>query len=133
MYINNLIECTLYINYLVIGAGAAIGGMSRYWLSQFVHKYFATAFPYGTLTINILGSFALGFFMYYLSARKMISSEMQLFLTVGFCGGFTTFSTFSYETVNLLRDSEFLLGGINIVGSVGLCLLGTYLAYVISK
>jgi fluoride exporter len=123
----------LYINYLVVGAGAAIGGMARYWLSHFVQKYFATAFPYGTMTINIVGSFALGFFMYYLSARKMISSEMQLFLTVGFCGGFTTFSTFSLETVNLLRDSEFLLGGINIVGSVVLCLLGTYLAYVISK
>lgn len=123
----------MYLNYIVVGAGAAVGGMARYWLSQFIHKYFVTAFPYGTMTINIVGSFALGFFMYYLSARKMISSEMQLFLTVGFCGGFTTFSTFSLETVNLLRDSEFLLGGINIVGSVVLCLLGTYLAYVISK
>ncbi len=123
----------MYLNYVMVGAGAAIGGMARYWLSQLIHKYFVTAFPYGTLTINIVGSFALGFFMYYLSARKMISSEMQLFLTVGFCGGFTTFSTFSLETMNLLRDSEFLLGGINIVGSVVLCLLGTYLAYVISK
>lgn len=123
----------LFIKYLLVGSGAAIGGMARFWLSQFVYKFLPSTFPYGTLAVNVTGSFIVGFFVYFLNDKQLISPDMRLFLTIGFCGGYTTFSTFSLETVNLLKNSEFVLGGLNIFGSVFLCLLGTYVAYIISK
>lgn len=121
------------INYLVISLGAALGGVFRYGLASFIQKRVESFFPYGTLVVNILGSFALGFIMYYLDEKDFLSPEMRLFLTVGLCGGFTTFSTFSYETLNLIRNSQFLLATTNVLGSVFLCLIAIYLAYILSK
>lgn len=121
------------INYLVISAGAAIGGVLRYGLASFIQKRVESFFPYGTLIVNIIGSFALGFIMYYMDEKELLSPQMRLFLTVGLCGGFTTFSTFSYETLNLIRNSEFLLASANIIGNVLLCLIAIYLSYVVSK
>jgi len=121
------------IKYALVSLGAAIGGALRYWLSNYVYKFLPETFPYGTLAVNVMGSFLVGFFIFYLSDREIISSNLKLFLTVGFCGGFTTFSTFSLETMNLFRDSEFLLAGLNILLNLLLCLLGVYLAYIIFK
>jgi len=121
------------LKYTLVSLGAAIGGALRYWLSNYVYKFLPVTFPYGTLAVNVLGSFLVGFFIFYLSDREIISSNLKLFLTVGFCGGFTTFSTFSLETMNLFRDSEFLLAGFNILLNLFLCLLGVYLAYIIFK
>ncbi|RJP70265.1 MAG: fluoride efflux transporter CrcB [Ignavibacteriales bacterium] len=121
------------LKYILVSLGAAIGGALRYWLSNYVYKFLPENFPYGTLTVNVAGSFLVGFFIFYLSDREIISSNLKLFLTVGFCGGFTTFSTFSLETMNLFRDSEFLLAGFNILLNLFLCLLGVYLAYIIFK
>ncbi|HSL90230.1 MAG TPA: fluoride efflux transporter CrcB [Ignavibacteriaceae bacterium] len=121
------------INYFVISVGAAIGGMLRYGLASFIQKKVESFFPYGTLVVNILGSFALGFIMYYLDEKDFLSPQVRLFLTVGLCGGFTTFSTFSYETLNLIRNSQFLLATTNVLGSVFLCLIAIYLAYIVSK
>ena len=121
------------IEYLIVSGGAAIGGAFRYWLSNFVYKFLPSNFPYGTLTVNFLGSFILGFVMFSLYEKELISQNMRLFLTIGFCGGFTTFSTFSLETVNLLKNSEFFLAALNILLNVVLCLMGTYLAYVLSN
>ncbi len=121
------------IKYALVSLGAAIGGALRYWLSNYVYKFLPETFPYGTLAVNVLGSFLVGFSIFYLSDREIISSNLKLFLTVGFCGGFTTFSTFSLETMNLFRDSEFLLAGFNILLNLFLCLLGVYLAYIIFK
>lgn len=121
------------LNYIVISLGAALGGAFRYGLASFIQKRVESFFPYGTLLVNILGSFALGFIMYYLDEKDFLSPQMRLFLTVGLCGGFTTFSTFSYETLNLIRNSQFLLATTNVLGSVFLCLIAIYLAYIISK
>lgn len=120
-------------NYLIVSLGAAIGGAIRYWGTGFVYKFLPVTFPYGTLFVNVLGSFIIGIVMYYLDTNKIISQEMRLFLTTGFCGGLTTFSTFSYETINYLKTRDYLIAGSNIVLNVVLTLLALFAAYKISK
>ena len=121
------------MNYLIISLGAAIGGVTRYWLSNVVYKVFPAMFPYGTLAVNILGSFVIGLVIFVFDEKELISQQSRLFLTIGFCGGLTTFSTFSLETFSLIRDSEYFLATINVILSVVLCLLGVFLAYIVSK
>ena len=121
------------VNYLIVSLGAALGGGLRYGLSKLTSEVLPISFPYGTLIVNITGSFVLGLVMFHLGPKEMISAKLRLFLTVGFCGGFTTFSPFSYETISLFRDSEFLIAGVNIVANVIFCLAGVYLAYLFSK
>ena len=120
-------------NYLLVSAGAAIGGALRYGISNYIQRHISVIFPYGTLVVNVVGSFILGLIMFYLNDKELISNDFRLFLAVGFCGGFTTFSTFSYETLNLIKDAEFLLAFYNVILNVILCLIGIYLAYLISK
>jgi CrcB protein len=120
-------------NYAIVFFGAGIGGVLRYWLSSFVYKFLPANFPYGTLSVNLIGSFILGFVMFGLYEKELINQDMRLFLTIGFCGGFTTFSTFSLETVNLIKNSEFIIASLNILLNVILCLAGTYLAYILSN
>jgi fluoride exporter len=119
--------------YLIVALGSGIGGFLRYVISDLVYKYTSSLFPYGTLTVNIIGSFLLGFVLFYLDAVKLISAEMRLFLTIGLCGGLTTFSTFSYETVKLIQDSEYLLAGSNILLNIVVTMLAVFLAAFISK
>jgi fluoride exporter len=126
-------KISIMIKYLIVSGGAAIGGAFRYWLSNFVYKFLPTNFPYGTLTVNVLGSFIIGFVMFSLYEKELISQDLRLFLTVGFCGGFTTFSTFSFETINLIKNTEFLFASLNILLNVFFCLAGTYLAYLLSN
>lgn len=120
-------------NYIIVFTGAGLGGILRYWLSGFVYKFLPANFPYGTLAINFIGSFIIGFVIFGLYDKELVSQDIRLFLTIGFCGGFTTFSTFSLETFNLLKNSEFLFASLNIFLSVFLCLAGTYLAYILSN
>ena len=121
------------LNYLLVSIGAAIGGALRYGLSNYIQKKQSIIFPTGTMLVNIIGSFILGIIMFYLNEKELIGNELRLFLTVGLCGGFTTFSTFSYETMMLFKDSEIGLAFLNILLNLTLCLLGIYLAYLISK
>ncbi|MBK7630057.1 MAG: fluoride efflux transporter CrcB [Ignavibacteriales bacterium] len=123
----------MMLNYILVSTGAAIGGALRYGISNYIQKNISVIFPYGTLVVNIVGSFILGVIMFYLNEKELIGSELRLFLTVGFCGGFTTFSTFSYETLTLFRDSEIVLAFYNVLLNLVLCLVGIYLAYLISK
>ncbi len=113
-------------SYLWIGLGGALGSIGRYWMAGMVdgriNAAFAGQFPYGTLTVNILGSFVIGL----LAGMEGLSGQARLFLMVGFCGGFTTFSAFSLQTLDLLRDGLLLRAGGNILLSVLLCLLATW-------
>jgi len=119
--------------YFIVALGSGLGGMLRYYISDFVQKNSSTLFPYGTLTVNIIGSFIIGLVLFYLDSIKIISSEMRLFLSVGLCGGLTTFSTFSFETIKLVQDSEYLLAGTNVLLNVFITLLAVLLAAFISK
>lgn len=120
-------------NYLLVAFGAALGGVARYWMSGVVQKVFPATFPSGTLAVNIIGSFLVGFFIFFFDARKLISPEIKIILTIGFCGGFTTFSTFSLETINLLRDSQYLSAILNMGLNLVLTLVAVIFAYYISK
>jgi CrcB protein len=113
------------LNYAVVFLGGGIGAGARYYLSGAVYQFLPTNFPYGNLIVNILGCFLIGFLMTVFEERFLADPRLRLFLTVGILGGFTTFSSFSYETVALLRDAEFLRASFNILGSVLGCLGAT--------
>ncbi len=118
--------------YFLVFIGAGLGGIIRLFFSSKINE-FIPYFPLGTLVVNVLGSFLIGFIIFGLADKQLISSDLKVFLTVGICGGFTTFSTFSYETLQLFKNSEFLLAGLNILLSLILTLLGVYLAYIIFR
>src|SRR5271156_2430633 len=101
-----------------VALGGALGSVVRFLLGMAVQQRAATTFPIGTLIINITGSLVLGFIFRYAVATPAIAPATRLFLTTGFCGGYTTFSTFSYETMNLIRDGEYLYCSLNVAASV---------------
>jgi fluoride exporter len=120
-------------NYLYVAVGAALGGVFRYWISGAVHKYLIIIFPLGTFAANFIGSLLLGFIIYYLDAKQIVSSEFKIFLTIGFCGGLTTFSTFSFETFALLQQNEIFHAFLNVLLNVFLTISAIFLAYYLSK
>jgi CrcB protein len=106
------------------------GGLTRYYLSGWIYSLLGRAFPYGTFVVNIFGAFLIGFIMEIGLRSTFIPDTLRLGLTVGFLGGLTTFSTFSYETFSLLEDGQFLLAFANVLASVTVCLLFTWLGIV---
>lgn len=120
-------------NYILVSTGAAFGGAARYWLTSSLYTIFPLTFPYGTLSVNFIGSFIIGIVMFYFDTNKLISPEIRIMLTTGFCGGLTTFSTFSYETVKLLQDGEYFLSTMNAVSNLVLTVMAVISAYYISK
>ncbi len=118
---------------LLIGTGSFIGGVSRFLLSRYVQNSILTAFPFGTFVVNIAGCFLIGL-IFGLSERGNIADTgLRMFLTVGFCGGFTTFSTFANENLALLRDGNIFQFAIYTSLSVFLGILATYLGNLIIK
>jgi len=115
------------MNLLIVFVGGGLGAVARYLLQGFVYRYSGTEFPYGTIVVNILGCFTIGLLMSSMEERFLATPSLRLFLTIGILGGFTTFSSFSYETMALLREGNFLAGGMNIVASVVTCLVATWL------
>ena len=117
----------------LVGIGSLVGGICRYYSQQVITRYFPSPMPYGTLSVNVIGCFLIGV-IYGVSDRgNMLSPEWRLFLATGFCGGFTTFSTFSYESMNLMQDGEFLTVAFYIVLSVVLGFAATYLGLLLVK
>ncbi len=112
---------------LAIGLGGAVGAVLRFMVSTGVHRFAGRDFPYGTLSVNILGSLLMGFLYILLIERLSLGTEWRAVLLVGLLGAFTTFSTFSIETLNLIENGELIKAGINIVLSVSLCLLAAWL------
>lgn len=117
---------------IAIGAGSFIGGTLRYLLSQFVQTKFLSVFPFGTFLVNIIGCFLIGLF-FGLADRGSLTNEWRLFLATGLIGGFTTFSAFSSETVNLLRDGQLGYATVYVASSVILGLLATYIGLSIIR
>lgn len=113
--------------YLAIAAGGAVGAMARYWLMTLVDGLTESRFPLGTLVVNICGSVLIGVFFVLISEKMVLSQEMRALLVVGFVGAFTTFSTFSLDTLMLLQYGYILQAMAYVAASVLLCLLGTWL------
>jgi fluoride exporter len=120
--------------YFWIAVGSALGGVARYWGSGVAARLFGTTFPWGTLIINVAGSFVIGFFATLTGpdGRVFIGSTARQFVMVGICGGFTTFSSFSLQTLNLMNDGEWLRAGANIGASVLLCLVSVWAGHVLA-
>jgi CrcB protein len=116
-----------------IAAGSAIGGMSRYLVGGLVQRMLDTTFPAGTLLINVTGSFLLGAILRYGVETPTLTPEFRAFLTLGVCGGYTTFSTFSYETVALLEDGEWGRAALYIGLSVLLSLAAAFLGFALAR
>jgi CrcB protein len=102
---------------LWVGAGGFLGAVARYWVGGWVSRRMGTSFPYGTLVINVSGSFVLGLIMGLLDGHALVPA-VRLAMAIGFVGAYTTFSTFSYETMQLLESGAALLAGANVIGSV---------------
>lgn len=118
--------------YLWIALGSALGGMARYGCSSLVANWFGQGFPWGTLVVNVAGSFVIGFFATLTGpdGRVLVAPDARQFVLVGVCGGYTTFSSFSLQTLTLAQDGELLRAGLNIGGSVLLCLVAVWLGFV---
>lgn len=116
------------IVYLWVGVGSALGGMARYWMSGIVARAVGETFPWGTFAVNVIGSFIIGFVAVVTApdGRIFIGSTTRLAILTGFCGGFTTFSSFSLQTLTLLNDGEYLYAGANIAVSVVVCLIAVW-------
>lgn len=113
-----------------IAVFCAGGGLTRYYLSSWVYSLLGRSFPYGTFVVNIIGAYFIGLIMELSLRSSAIPDTLRLGLTVGFMGGLTTFSTFSYETFTLLEDGQFTVAFTNVFASVAVCLLFTWLGII---
>ena len=120
------------VTYLWIALGGALGSVARYGASSLIAQWFGETFPFGTLAVNITGSLVIGFFAALTGpdGRLLVGPDARTFVMVGICGGYTTFSSFSLQTLNLVRDGELALAGANIIGSVVACLFAVWLGDV---
>jgi fluoride exporter len=121
------------MNYVFVALGAALGGAARYGVYSAVARFSSPIRPIGTLAVNVVGSFLLGVLIFAFRAESAIDERLKLLLTVGFCGGFTTFSTFSLETAYLVRREEYWSAAANAGLNVFLTIAGVAAGYFVVK
>lgn len=117
--------------YLWIGVGGALGSVARHWCNSAAAAAFGATFPWGTLIVNVLGSAVIGLAAAAMSAdgRFPVGDDVRAFLMIGICGGFTTFSAFSLQTLSLVQTGQWLSATANVVLSVALCLMAVWLGH----
>ena len=118
---------------LAIAAGGAVGSVLRFWMSTWVHSYAGRAFPYGTLTVNVLGCLAMGFLFVLFVDRLSDNAVLRAGVLIGVLGGFTTFSSFSIETFNLIEQGAWLKAVVNMTGSLLLCIGATWVGVILGR
>lgn len=116
-----------------IAAGGALGAVMRFWVSGGIYAWLGRDFPYGTLTVNLIGSFIIGIAFVLLTERLTLGAEVRSFVLIGFLGAFTTFSTFSLETLILLQEGLLFKAAANILLSVLLCIIATWGGIILAK
>jgi fluoride exporter len=123
----------LMLAYLWVALGGALGSVGRYWLSGLVSDQYRGVFPLGTLVVNVTGSFLIGLLaaMTESDSRTLASPGFRQFFMLGICGGYTTFSSFSLETLKRLQDGDWLYAGGNVILSVLLCMIAVWLGYLL--
>jgi fluoride exporter len=119
--------------YLIIALGGAIGSMLRFWAGGYVSGRLGTRFPYGTFVINVTASFLIGFIMTVLAERTHLSPSWRYLLVIGFLGGYSTFSSFEYETFRVFEDGEFLIAAMNIALSVGVGFVAVWIGAITGR
>jgi fluoride exporter len=108
---------SIVLDFLAISVGAIVGANLRYWMSRSAVRWLGPVFPYGTLSINVVGSFVLGFFLVWTSERVLVDPRWRLLIAVGFCGGYTTFSSYAYETMAFFEQGQWTLMAANFVAN----------------
>jgi len=121
------------VTYLAISVGSVLGANARYLVGGWVTDRFGTSFPIGTLLVNVTGSFAIGLFLTLIGERLVVADWWRPLVAIGFLGSYTTFSTFSFETLALAQSGSWGLAGLNVVGSVAGCLVGVYAGTVLAR
>jgi CrcB protein len=125
------------ITYLWIAIGGALGSVGRFWLNGIVSRHFGETFPWGTMLINVTGSLAIGVIGALASPEGRMDSQSRAFATqflmIGICGGYTTFSSLSWQTLRLMQDREWLYAGGNVILSVTLCMIAVWLGYALGS
>lgn len=123
------------LSYLVVALGGALGSVTRFWVSGFVARRIGESFPWDTLLVNVSGSFVIGFFATLTgpAGRWLVSPTFRQFFMIGACGGYTTFSAFSLQTLTLFEEGEWFRAGSNTALSVLLCLLGVWLGALLAS
>lgn len=121
--------------YLWIALGSALGGAARYWCYGFAVRLLGETFPWGTLAVNVIGCTFIGLFATLTGpdGKWLAPSSLRMLVMTGICGGYTTFSTFSLETLNLARDGQWSKAGANIAASIALCLIGVWLGHSLAN
>ena len=123
------------LNYFLVGLGSAIGGIARYWASGFIANRYGETFPWGTLLVNVSGSFAIGLFSTLTApeGRWLVGPSGRNFFMAGICGGYTTFSSFSLQTLSLAQEEQWLYAAGNAGLTVILCLVAVWLGHVMAQ
>jgi CrcB protein len=119
--------------YLWISIGAIVGASARYSMSRFIAKVVTVSFPYGTLLINITGSFILGLFLVWSTERALLDPRWRLMVAIGFCGSYTTFSSYAFESFSLFEQGHYLLFASNVLANNILCLAGVLAGAIIAR